>query len=605
MLPSRRARPLLGLLALIAAMTLSVPAHAELAADGSAQRLADTEDPVTAAIALSQSTFTPGAATHVVLGRDDVYADSLAGSALAGSAGPLLYGAGGPDGLLTDATLSEISRVLERRDDCDRPQVWLLGGEQAVSTGVVEQLDAEGHCVGRLAGPTRVETSVAIAAALPQGSGDGRVLLVSADGWADAATAGAYAAREGTPVLVTPSDVLAPAVAAQLAARRPAEIVLLGGTGVLSEGVAASAAAYGPVRRIAGPTRDTTATAIIDELFGPGPARGIILVDGYSESAWAFALAAAPVAARTDAALLYVDATGLSPATRRWLADHEYTSVTAVGSAWLVPETALRAAGADGDGSEPAVAPAAPAGGWPGAGNTGVPPGKVLRPSGRLTITRDGTVIDGLDVTGAINIKASNVTIRNTRISSSSYYLIRVYAGFRGTVIEDVELNGLGTAIASGISGSYLSVRRTDISGVGDGVKVGSNTRYEGNWIHDLARGGGVHPDGLQAQDARNIVIRGNTVDIPVTSGSNIGILLKGDSGTISDALLEGNLLNGGNVTLVLEGRGSRSNANFPVSRITVRNNLFGKDFRFREALVVNVTDLIWTGNRSIDGSSV
>ena len=49
--------------------------------------------------------------------------------------------------------------------------------------------------------------------------------------------------------------------------------------------------------------------------------------------------------------------------------------------------------------------------------NVGVPAGRALRPSGSISVTTDGTVIDGLDVAGTIRVNARNVTIKNTRVT--------------------------------------------------------------------------------------------------------------------------------------------------------------------------------------------
>jgi hypothetical protein len=49
--------------------------------------------------------------------------------------------------------------------------------------------------------------------------------------------------------------------------------------------------------------------------------------------------------------------------------------------------------------------------------NVGVPAGVTLTPSGGMTITTPGTVIDSKDVTGSIEIQANNVVIKNTRIT--------------------------------------------------------------------------------------------------------------------------------------------------------------------------------------------
>jgi len=47
----------------------------------------------------------------------------------------------------------------------------------------------------------------------------------------------------------------------------------------------------------------------------------------------------------------------------------------------------------------------------------GVPPGTALRRSGDITVTKPGTVINGRDVRGSIEIDATNVTIQNTRVT--------------------------------------------------------------------------------------------------------------------------------------------------------------------------------------------
>src|SRR5262249_23250151 len=62
--------------------------------------------------------------------------------------------------------------------------------------------------------------------------------------------------------------------------------------------------------------------------------------------------------------------------------------------------------------------------GWPDASNTGVPAGTTLTPSGSLTITQAGAVIDALDVTGSVTVDAPNVTIKRTRIRSNAFRVI-------------------------------------------------------------------------------------------------------------------------------------------------------------------------------------
>ncbi|SDL83304.1 hypothetical protein, partial [Tessaracoccus oleiagri] len=70
--------------------------------------------------------------------------------------------------------------------------------------------------------------------------------------------------------------------------------------------------------------------------------------------------------------------------------------------------------------SSPAPTQTAAPTGFPNATNTGVPAGTVLRRSGSIVVTTPGTVIDGLDVDGSIDVQANNVTIRNSRVSTGA-----------------------------------------------------------------------------------------------------------------------------------------------------------------------------------------
>jgi hypothetical protein len=86
--------------------------------------------------------------------------------------------------------------------------------------------------------------------------------------------------------------------------------------------------------------------------------------------------------------------------------------------------------------------------GYPDPSNTGVPAGVPLGASGSLTITQPGTVVSGLQVTGTIDVLASNVTIENTRviqntscgpINACGNSAIEIASGLSGVVIRNVE----------------------------------------------------------------------------------------------------------------------------------------------------------------------
>ena len=126
---------------------------------------------------------------------------------------------------------------------------------------------------------------------------------------------------------------------------------------------------------------------------------------------------------------------------------------------------------------------------YPDASCTGVPPGTTLTPSGGLTISTAGTVIDGRDITGTVVVNASNVTIRNTRIRSNGF--VRCESNSTGLVIEDSEIinrpvagqNNCHNAIGFG----NFTVRRTEIAGCENGADMGGgNVTFTDNYVHDL-----------------------------------------------------------------------------------------------------------------------
>lgn len=89
--------------------------------------------------------------------------------------------------------------------------VYLLGGPAALAEDVATAVAADGFTPVRLAGPSRVETALAIADAVTRGSGTVAVARAFGNtedptaGWADAVTAGPWAAASGTPILLTPA----------------------------------------------------------------------------------------------------------------------------------------------------------------------------------------------------------------------------------------------------------------------------------------------------------------------------------------------------------------------------------------------------------------
>ena len=85
--------------------------------------------------------------------------------------------------------------------------------------------------------------------------------------------------------------------------------------------------------------------------------------------------------------------------------------------------------------------------------------------------------------------------------STSDFRAFYVQPGYSGALIEDVEIDGMGSAsLDSGISGGGWTARRVDIHGMSDGVKLDSNVKLEDSYIHDLwTTAPAPHSDGAQS----------------------------------------------------------------------------------------------------------
>jgi hypothetical protein len=320
-------------------------------------QIGPAEDNIASAIAWSQAT-TPssafaswwtavvpagvrqmmGGTDTVLLGRDDLFADSLASGGLQGILqAPLLLT---DPAALDPRTAEELDRLAPRR-------VIVLGGPTAVDEAVLDQLRAAGYVVERRAGDTRVETAVAIAEAdAPAAT---TALLARAHGgpgdptqaFADALAAGALAAERRIPMLLTETERLSAATREWLAASDVEEVLLIGGEAAVSGTVEEEVEALGiEVRRLGGGNRfataavitmataagtssDSTASSIAEERGAQraSDADRVILVDGVAADAWADAFPAALDASRDLAPIVLAAGDDLPEPTAAFLQD--------------------------------------------------------------------------------------------------------------------------------------------------------------------------------------------------------------------------------------------------------------------------------------------
>jgi YVTN family beta-propeller protein len=264
------------------------------------------------AIEISRWRFADGIAAAVVLGRDDLFADSLAGTPLTVD-GPMLYT---PSATLDAATLREIERVLPAGGT-----VYVLGGPEALAPPIEDQLRDAGYRPVRLWGTTRVETSIAVGDVVVQRYGDAPVVALArafgpdTSAWADSVSGGGMAAAFGIPILLTHTEYLDDPVADALHRYGPEVTVLLGGPVALSPAV--EEAAPQPVR-VWGQDREGTAIAIAEQVWGR-PYEHALVVDIWNGDGWEVGLAAAGVSSDLGAPILGVRNDRVGDTTAAWL----------------------------------------------------------------------------------------------------------------------------------------------------------------------------------------------------------------------------------------------------------------------------------------------
>ena len=263
-------------------------------ADTIAVGLGDASN-VDVTVELSQATFPDEGADVVLIGRSDVFADSLASGVLQDE-GPLLLVP--TDGPVPAAVSAEIERLGASR-------AVVLGGEAAISDTVVEELSGDGLAVERVSGPSRVETAIAVAQR--RGAATTAILARAGgvegnptSGFADTLAAGGWAAATGWPVLLTQTDVLTSSTRDYLATAGISTVNIVGGTAAVAEAVAEELRGMGmTVTRVSGPDRAATAVAIAGARGSDSSSdvSRVVVVDGFADDAWAAGFGAAAMSA--------------------------------------------------------------------------------------------------------------------------------------------------------------------------------------------------------------------------------------------------------------------------------------------------------------------
>jgi hypothetical protein len=215
--------------------------------------------------------------------------------------------------------------------------------------------------------------------------------------------------------------------------------------------------------------------------------------------------------------------------------------------------------------------------------NTGVSEAVALtQVDGDVMVDGDGTVIEGQDIHGFLRIAASNVTVRDSivrgRATDATTAIIRIDDGVEGVVIEDSIVDAAEPSVGvDGIWASNAVIRRVEVTGGVDAMKLGDDTRVECSYLHDLVSfesdpnqgGGPTHNDAIQILAGASIEIVGNT--LLAAMDQNAAIQITQDFGAVTDVHIEHNWGDGGGCTFNFSHNGGGG------LTVVSRDNRFGR----------------------------
>ncbi|MER7515397.1 hypothetical protein [Streptomyces sp. NPDC126499] len=294
-------------------------------------------------------------------------------------------------------------------------------------------------------------------------------------------------------------------------------------------------------------------------------------------------------------------------------------AITAPGATAPPPS---RSGGADGKPRAPKGCASPRDCGYPDETTTG-PRIATLTPqnTGNAAIRTDGTVIRGWDITGSLDIYANDVTVIDSRITSTNWWGINLRPGYSGLRVLHTTItavpgkgpnNGGSDYAVSNMSTSSVEVGHCDISVFGDALSMGQGNLHD-NYVHDITPyknldGEWQHTNAVISNGGGKgkLIIRHNTLlnPTPVEKGASAAIGLFADSAPVTHTVVDDNWLAGGAYTLYAGGKDSAG--------IEVTDNVFSPQYypaggKYGAVAYWNPTGQgnVWRGNRMADGTPV
>ena len=214
------------------------------------------EDNVALSVSIAKNGWAQGART-VILARDDQFSDAMAAVPLSKilNAPILMTGSA----ILDDRTFAEMWSL-------GVTHVYIVGGTLAISQAIEESLNSHWITTTRIAGQQGYDTAAKISSFVGIDASH-TVYLANGHAIPDAIAASAFAAEQGSPILLTERDGLPPATIQALTDLSVSNVVLLGGTAVISESVETELRSKYAVKRWGGFDRYDTQNVVFQNLL--------------------------------------------------------------------------------------------------------------------------------------------------------------------------------------------------------------------------------------------------------------------------------------------------------------------------------------------------
>lgn len=255
--------------------------------------------------------------------------------------------------------------------------------------------------------------------------------------------------------------------------------------------------------------------------------------------------------------------------------------------------------------------------GWPDSSNTGT--SGALTPSGSLTTSSNGQLIENLDIAGRVEVNHANVVIRNCRITSpggtsfpGSKCIFGGGGDLQGLLVEDCELTSANAGTYDAVIGDDgYTLRRCFVHHVPEGPRVGSSVVLEANYRPILIGSDPeAHSDGTQVTGpCVGSRMEGETViAVNVDGGDQTSALICGpDLGNVTGLQVLDCIFAAGGFTTYFGG------SSFAADDWTITGNRYGPltgdmapTFGRLSGDVGLVTNLTWSGNVvDADGSAL